>query len=116
MQTKIAIVSALLGLMVGFMPQAQAATDKATLSEKAQPVDADDPCTVFLCMAGKVAGTSPSECSAPQKTFFNIVKIVDGVFKPWETLDARKSFLDQCADADPKEMSKILNKFGAARG
>lgn len=78
-------------------------------------VDANDPCTVFLCMAGKVMGESPSECNRPNKTFFNILKKKKGSIRWSKTVDARKSFLNQCSSADPSTISKIINKFGRVR-
>lgn len=78
-------------------------------------VDANDPCTVFLCMAGKIMGESPSECNRPNKTFFNILKKKKGSVRWSKTVDARKSFLNQCSSADPSTISKIINKFGRVR-
>ncbi|HGJ5878695.1 MAG TPA: TrbM/KikA/MpfK family conjugal transfer protein [Arsenophonus nasoniae] len=81
----------------------------------AQNVDTDDPCTVFLCMAGKVRGENPSECAAPVKTFVNILKWKKGHIRWSKTIDARKVFLSGCAEADPVEISKIISKFGRMR-
>ena len=76
-------------------------------------VDSGDPCTVFLCMAGKVMGDRPSECNVALKKFVRI-----NAFKknPGKTFDMRQEFLGQCASADPATVSKILSKFGKIRG
>ncbi|EAN8472206.1 hypothetical protein D7J10_22795 [Salmonella enterica] len=101
---KTAIAAALLCLF---------ASNIASAGEK---VDANDPCTVFLCMAGKVRGETPSECSGPNKTFFKIVKKKKGSIKWSKTFDARKDFLNQCSSADPAAISKIMSKFGKVKG
>lgn len=78
-------------------------------------VDKKDPCTVFLCMAGKVMGSSSSECNSPEKTFFSIIGKKHGHFNPGRTFDARNAFLGQCKTADPSHVSKIMSKFGTVR-
>lgn len=108
------IVTALLMNIMAFSSTYAVADDSAP-SVINQSVDANDPCTVFLCMAGKVRGERPSECTGSNKTFFKIVKKKKGKFKPSQTFDARKSFLSNCPSADPKEVSKILSKFGKVR-
>lgn len=108
------ILTALLMSILAFS-LTYAVADDSDPSVINQSVDANDPCTVFLCMTGKVRGEKPSECSGPNKTFFNIVKKKKGKFKPSQTFDARKAFLGNCPSADPKEVSKILSKFGKVR-
>lgn len=78
---------------------------------------AADPCEVVLCMYGKATGNSGgSECSSPERTFFNIVKKKKSSIRWNKTFDARKSFLNQCSSADPAAISKIMSKFGKVRG
>lgn len=102
---KTAIVAALLCLI---------ASNVASAGEKA---DARDPCAVFLCMAGKVYGQSPGECSGAVKKFFSINAFRKiNHFNPGKTFDMRRAFLAQCASADPAHVSKILSKFGRIRG
>ncbi|BEM75885.1 TrbM/KikA/MpfK family conjugal transfer protein [Salmonella enterica] len=102
---KTAIAAALLCLF---------ASNVASAGEK---VDANDPCAVFLCMAGKVYGQSPGECSGAVKKFFSINAFKKKHrFNPGKTFDMRKEFLGQCASADPAHVSKILSKFGRIRG
>ncbi|WP_339049410.1 TrbM/KikA/MpfK family conjugal transfer protein [Candidatus Hamiltonella endosymbiont of Tuberolachnus salignus] len=79
-------------------------------------IEAHDPCTVFLCMAGKVEGANPSECSGAVRTFFSLNAFKKFRFNPLKTLDLRKQFLGHCASADPAYVSKILSQFGRLRG
>jgi len=80
-------------------------------------VDANDPCTVFLCMAGKLYGGSPGECQGAVKTFFSLNAFKKKHrFNPGKTLDMRKAFLGQCASADPVHVSRILSRFGRIPG
>lgn len=78
-------------------------------------IDSNDPCTVFLCMAGKVVGENSSQCSAPQKKFFSIVAKKHGHFNGGRTSNARSGFIGQCKSADPSMISKIISKFGSLR-
>ncbi|EFH6809927.1 hypothetical protein KQL69_004362 [Escherichia coli] len=75
-------------------------------------IDSGDPCTVFMCMAGKVYGENSSECKGPTKKFFNIIKKKKGRIRWSKTFDARKAFLMNCPRADPAHVSKIMSKFG----
>lgn len=80
-------------------------------------VDPDDPCTVFLCMAGKVQGENPGECSGAVRKFFSFNAFKKKHrFDPGRTFDMRKEFLGQCPAADPEFVKKILSKFGRVRG
>lgn len=79
-------------------------------------VNDNDPCTVFLCMAGKVEGQTPSECRGAIKTFFSLNAFKKFSFDPRKTLDLRRQLLGQCASADPEHVSKILSQFGRVRG
>jgi hypothetical protein len=82
----------------------------------AAPTYADDPCETVLCMYGKVTGNSGgSECSSPEKAFFDIVKKNKHGFLPSHTADARKDFLLQCKAADPAAISQIISKFGRVK-
>ncbi|ARW85304.1 conjugal transfer protein (plasmid) [Aeromonas salmonicida] len=78
------------------------------------PAKASDPCETVICMMGKVTGNSGgSECTAPERDFFNIVKRGrKGRFLPSETADARKGMLTQCPTARPSEINQIIKKFG----
>lgn len=80
-------------------------------------VDSNDPCTVFLCMAGMALGEQPSECSRAIRKFFSINAFKKHHrFNPGKTFDMRRDFLGQCPGADPEHVSKILSKFGRLRG
>lgn len=82
----------------------------------AEQVNARDPCTVFLCMAGKLYGEHASECDGAVKQFFSLNALKKkGRINPVKTLDMRKQFLMQCASADPAHVSKILNQSGRLR-
>ncbi|EBM9948425.1 hypothetical protein SNO15_004458 [Salmonella enterica] len=115
---KTAIAAALLCLAAGFSFPAFSAEDDQSvdLTGINQAIDDHDPCTVFLCMAGKLKGENPSECHGPQKTFFNIVKKKKGHFNPSRTLNARKAFLGNCPSAPGDIVEKILSKYGKKRG
>lgn len=78
-------------------------------------INSNDPCTVFLCMAGKVKGENPSECSSPTKKFFSIFSKKHGKFNGGRTSNARSGFLGQCPSADPSMINKIISKFGTLR-
>lgn len=83
-------------------------------SEQSIEIDNGDPCTVFLCMAGKVMGAGGnSECSKPEKTFFSIISKKHKKFNGGRTASARNSFLGQCKTADPEIVNKIIRKFGS---
>ncbi|MEJ3301477.1 TrbM/KikA/MpfK family conjugal transfer protein [Escherichia coli] len=75
-----------------------------------------DPCEVVLCMYGKVTGNSGgSECSRPEKDFFNIIKKNKHGFLANHTSDARKAFLNQCTTAPAEYIGKIISKYGKVR-
>lgn len=80
-----------------------------------QKINSNDPCTVFLCMSGKVMGSSSSECSAPERKFFSIISKKHGKFNGSRTSRARDGFLSQCKEADSSMVSKIISKFGSRR-
>lgn len=78
----------------------------------------DNPCTVTLCMWGKLNGQSSKECKGPEREFFNIVKKKKGSFKPNKTFDARKKLLnEECPGGQVANqfIDKIMNKFGKVR-
>lgn len=81
------------------------------------PTFAADPCKVLICMYGKATSDSGgSECKSAEKSFFNIVKKKKkGRFDAGKTFDARKSFLDSCPNADPKDISVVMKKFGRSK-
>lgn len=80
-------------------------------------VDSGDPCTVFLCMAGRVYGKQPSECGSPVSQFFSINAFKKHhIFDPGKTARLRGDFLGQCPGADPAQVSDILGRFGRLRG
>lgn len=84
--------------------------------EQEQSIDSGDPCTVVLCMFGKVTGNSGgSECSSPEKTFFKIIKKKKGSFLPNHTSDARKAFISKCDTAGKDTIDKIISKFGKVK-
>ncbi|BBW89498.1 conjugal transfer protein TrbM [Klebsiella pneumoniae] len=80
-----------------------------------QAIQNSDPCTVVMCMWGKVAGEPQSECSGAEKKFFSLVKKKHGHFNASRTFNYRKQFLGNCPTADPAHVSKILDKFGRMR-
>lgn len=79
-------------------------------------VDSNDPCAVFLCMAGKVQGENTRECHAANETFFNILNWKKGSIRWGKTFDARKALLMSCSAADRGIINSIMSKFGRARG
>ncbi|HEY3985231.1 MULTISPECIES: TrbM/KikA/MpfK family conjugal transfer protein [Enterobacteriaceae] len=78
--------------------------------------DANDPCAIYLCMAGKLEGGNPAECDPMYKNFMNIKKKKHGAFLPGQTADARKTLLQKCAAADQTIINKIISKFGRLKG
>lgn len=78
-------------------------------------INSNDPCTVFLCMAGKLKGESPPECSKPTKKFFSIISKKHGRFNGGRTSNARSGFLGQCPSADSSMINEIISKFGTLR-
>jgi hypothetical protein len=80
-----------------------------------QSINKNDPCTVFLCMAGKVKGANPSECSSPVSKFFSITSKKHGKFNGSRTSNARAGFLGQCPDATKSMINKIISRYGSLR-
>ena len=78
--------------------------------------DANDPCAIFLCMAGKLEGGNPAECDPMYKKFMSIKKKNRHGFLPNHTADARKRELEKCPAADRSIISKIISKFGRLKG
>ncbi|HGJ5891353.1 MAG TPA: hypothetical protein ACHBZA_08470 [Arsenophonus apicola] len=81
-----------------------------------EKVDADDPCTVVLCMYGKLQGNTQSECRRAVRKFFSLRKFDSHGFRPWKTFIKRNDFLNGCPTADPAVVSDIMKQFGKLRG
>ena len=78
------------------------------------PVYADDPCATVACLYGKVTGSSGgSECSGPEKAFFDIIKRKKGSISWSRTSDARKELLEKCRGADVTTMTGALSRESA---
>ncbi|WP_241575748.1 hypothetical protein [Rosenbergiella nectarea] len=78
--------------------------------------NANDPCTIVMCMAAKVSGNSGgSDCDAAQRVFFSTIGKKHHVFNPAKTLTKRKNLLGQCPDGKD-QAEKILSKFGRLKG
>lgn len=89
----------------------------ALADDSEQKVDSGDPCTVAVCMWGKVTGNSQGECSGAEKKFFSFNSFKKkGRFDPSNTLKQRANFLGSCPLADPAQVSQILSKFGKIKG
>lgn len=78
--------------------------------------DPDDPCAIFLCLAGKLDGSNPAECDPMYKNFMSIKKKKHGDFSPGKTADARRSKLNACPSADGGRIDKIISKYGRLKG
>jgi hypothetical protein len=81
-----------------------------------EKVDSGDPCTVVLCMYGKLQGNNQSECSGAVSQFFSLSKFGRHGFDPWKTFVKRRDFLDGCPTADPAIVGDIMKRFGKMRG
>lgn len=81
-----------------------------------EKVDSGDPCTVVLCMYGKLHGNNQSECSDAVSQFFSLSKFGRHGFDPWKTFIKRRDFLGGCPTADPAVVSDIMKRFGKMRG
>lgn len=79
-------------------------------------VDSGDPCTVVLCMYGKLQGNNQSECRGAVRKFFSLRKFGSHGFRPWKTFIKRKDFLNGCPTADPAVVSDIMKQFGKMMG
>jgi len=80
------------------------------------PVYAADACESVLCLYGKMTGNSGgSDCKAPEKAFFDIIKKNKYGFLPNKTFNARKAFLGECKAADPAVVTQILKSFGKVK-
>lgn len=78
---------------------------------------AADACESVLCLYGKAIGSGGgSECKSAEKAFFKILKWKRGSIRWNKTFDARKEFLGQCGDAEPKDIDMIMSKFGTSLG
>ncbi|WGO82270.1 TrbM/KikA/MpfK family conjugal transfer protein [Arsenophonus apicola] len=81
-----------------------------------EKIDSNDPCTVVLCMYGKLQGNNQSECRRAVRKFFSLRKFGSHGFRPWKTFIKRKDFLNGCPTADPAVVSDIMKQFGKMRG
>lgn len=81
-----------------------------------EKVDSDDPCTVVLCMYGKLQGINQSERNGAVHKFFSLKKFGRHGFRPWKTFVKRRDFLGGCPTADSAVVSDILKQFGKIRG
>ncbi|MDY9648662.1 TrbM/KikA/MpfK family conjugal transfer protein [Escherichia coli] len=77
---------------------------------------AADACKTVLCLYGKAVGSGGGgECQRAEKDFFNILKKKKGSIRWNKTVDARKTFLNQCSSADPTIVSNIMSKYGKVK-
>lgn len=81
-----------------------------------QKADPGDPCAMVLCLAGKLNGSSPSECDPMYKNFMSIKKKKDGSFLPDHTAAARQRKLSACPSADSGLVKDIIKRFGRLKG
>jgi hypothetical protein len=77
-----------------------------------ESADPNDPCAMFLCLAGKLNGSSPAECDPMYSKFMSIKKKNSHGFLPDHTADARQGKLNECLSADRGIIEKIISKFG----
>jgi hypothetical protein len=77
-----------------------------------ETANADDPCAMFLCLAGKLDGSSPTECDPMYNKFMSIKKKNEHGFLPDHTAEARQGKLNECPSADGGIIEKIISKFG----
>ncbi|EPN9162935.1 TrbM/KikA/MpfK family conjugal transfer protein [Escherichia coli] len=86
--------------------------------------NAQDPCRMVACMAGKVGGEygnlDGSDCSGAVADFFSIVETgKHGVFRPDKTARSRLKALKKCPDQlaqNTNAVDSIISKFGRVRG
>ncbi|EFW11250.1 putative YggA protein, partial [Serratia symbiotica str. Tucson] len=81
-----------------------------------EKVDSGDPCTVVLCMYGKLQGNNQSECRDAVGKFFSLSKFGRHGFDPWKTFVKRRDFLGGCPTADLAIVGDIMKRFGNMRG
>lgn len=81
-----------------------------------EAADPDDPCAMVLCLAGKLNGSSPSECDPMYKNFMSIKKKQHGSFLPAQTASARQKKLNACPSADSTLVKDIIKSFGRMNG
>ncbi|BAE75760.1 hypothetical protein SGGMMB4_05852 (plasmid) [Sodalis glossinidius str. 'morsitans'] len=84
------------------------AVNHAALAD--EKVDSGDPCTIVLCMYGKLHGNNQSECNGAVSQFGR------HDFDPWKTFVKRRDFLGGCPTADPAIVGDIMKRFGKMRG
>lgn len=58
-----------------------------------EKVDSGDPCTVVLCLYGKLQGNNQRECRGAVSQFFSLSQFGRHGFDPWKTWVKRRDFL-----------------------
>lgn len=81
-----------------------------------EKVYSGDPCTVVLCMYGKLQGNNQSECSGAVSKFFSLSKFGRHGFDPWKTFVKRRDFLGGYPTANLAIVGDIMKQFGKIRG
>ena len=81
-----------------------------------QKVEPQDPCTMVLCLAGKLDGSSPAECDPTYKYFMSIKKKDKNGFLPGHTAAERLKKLNACPSADSGVVKDIIKRFGRLKG
>lgn len=87
---------------------------------------ARDPCKALACMsgmAGIAGGSQAGECAVPTSEFFAIIVTRKGKFKPGDTAQKRRDYLNSCPGSDatsdggsnPTAVDTIIAKFGGVR-
>ncbi|UBX30739.1 hypothetical protein [Arsenophonus apicola] len=69
-----------------------------------EKIDSDDPCTVVLCMYGKLQGNNQSECNGAVRKFFHLKNLVGMVFVHGKLLLNGEIFL-----ADVQQQIRLLS-------
>lgn len=92
---KILILAAFVSFGTAHSASAENGSDSLSLTGEflEQPVNSNDPCTVFLCMAGMLKGEYSGECSGAKKNFSALSEGSMAVFIPEEHLMHVKRFL-----------------------
>lgn len=93
-----------------------ALTSPAFADDSHKDADPKDPCAMVLCLAGKLAGSSPAECDPMYKYFMSIKDKSHGVFLPDHSAAKRLKKLSACPSADEALVDKIISKFGRMSG
>ncbi|HEN3303475.1 TPA: conjugal transfer protein [Yersinia enterocolitica] len=88
------------------------------MADSSTTANPDDPCTIVMCMAGKVMGASGgSDCDKAITNFYSINSFKKHHrFDASSTSDLRKKLLGNCPSADPSTITGIIEKFGRVKG